>query len=123
DKLGLKSVNNAEKFFLNSLMNVSGVTIGAVVEGERILFVEVQTLLINTEFGYPKRTSQGYDLQRLNLLLGVAQKRLNINFNSYDCYLNLSSGLKSKDVTLDLAVTMSLLSAKKDFILSNQISF
>lgn len=122
-KEGLESVDSVAEFFLDSQIEASGTTIGTILEGERILFVEVQSLLINSDFGYPKRTTQGYDLQRLNLLLGVIQKRLNLSFSTLDCYLNLSSGIKSKEVSLDLAVVMSLISARKNTIVDKKTIF
>lgn len=122
-KEGLESIDSVAEFFLDSQIEASGTTIGTILEGERILFVEVQSLLINSDFGYPKRTTQGYDLQRLNLLLGVIQKRLNISFSTLDCYLNLSSGIKSKEVSLDLAVVMSLISARKNTIIDKTTVF
>lgn len=112
--VGLLSVKSIESFFLEEDIDASGTVIGVLEEGERNMFVEIQSLLIPTDFGYPKRTTQGYDLQRLNLLLGVIQKRLDLNFTNYDCYLNIANGFKSKQISLDLAVVASLISARND---------
>ncbi len=111
---GLKSLEEINSLFIQNKNAEEATALGAVVEGNRIIFLETQALVVAVDFGYPKRTTQGYDLARLNLLLGLIQKRLNINFSNYDCYLNISTLLKNKTYELDLAVIVSLISAKKN---------
>lgn len=110
--LGLVSLDKIQSVFLQTNQAEEGTAIGAIEEGDRIIFLEAQALAVPVDFGYPKRTTQGYDLQRLNLLLGLIQKRLNISYSNFDCYLNISTLLKSKTYSLDLAVIIALISAK-----------
>lgn len=88
-----------------------GVARLAVPEGSRNYFVEVQALVQRSVFGYPKRNSVNYDLNRLQMMIAVLSKHTSVDLNSYDVYLNVSDGYKLKDPIGDYAVIMSLCSS------------
>ncbi|HUD20661.1 MAG TPA: DNA repair protein RadA [Candidatus Saccharimonadales bacterium] len=108
---GLKSVEDPGQLFAELITdNLPGRALSVTVEGTRSFIVEIQTLIAKTAFGYPKRASQGVDLNRLNLILAVLENRLNVNLSSYDVYLNVVGGFTLKDTGVDLAVAAAILS-------------
>jgi DNA repair protein RadA/Sms len=86
------------------------------MEGTRPLLVEIQALSSSTTFGYPKRTSSGFDLNRLNLLAAVLQKRCGLNLSTQDIYLNIAGGVRIQEPAADLAVCLSISSVFKNKI-------
>lgn len=111
---GLQDVSDTSRlFFSTPRSGVSGSAVGAVVEGSRVFFTDIEALVEKTSFGYPKRTVTGYDLNRLQMLLAVLHTHAGINFSSDDVYVQLPGGFKSRDPALDLAVCVALASAKK----------
>ncbi len=83
----------------------------ATIEGTRPILVEIQALVNTTSFGYPKRASSGFDMNRLNLLVAVLEKRTKLNLQDKDIYVNVVGGLKIQDSAADLAVCMAIASA------------
>ena len=83
----------------------------ATLEGTRPLLVEIQALVNPTNFGYPKRTASGFDLNRLNLLIAVLERHTKLNLSDKDIYINVVGGLKLQDQASDLAVCMAIASA------------
>jgi DNA repair protein RadA/Sms len=81
------------------------------MEGNRPLLVEIQALVNPTSFGYPKRTASGFDLNRLNLLVAVLERRTKLKLSDKDIYVNVVGGLKLADPAADLAVCMAIASA------------
>lgn len=108
---GLVAVGNPSTLLLAERVPAPGSVLSVVLEGNRPLLVEVQALTTPTVYGYPRRTSSGFDLNRLNLLLAVLQRRAGIDLSSHDVYVNVVGGLKVKDPGLDLAVCAALASA------------
>jgi DNA repair protein RadA/Sms len=84
------------------------------LEGTRPLLIEVQSLVAPTRFGYPKRTSSGFDLNRLDLLAAVISKKTPVNLNNYDIFINVVSGMKLREPAVDLAVCASMISSYKN---------
>ncbi len=112
---GLVPVDNPSGFMLaERRADAPGSAVGVTLEGTRPILIEVQALTNATSFGYPKRTASGFDLNRLNLLIAVLQKRAGINLSSHDVFVNIVGGLQIKEPALDLAVTMSLVSAYRN---------
>ena len=111
---GLEGVDNPSELFLAQRSNKPGSVISPVMEGRRILFIEVQALTIVTKFGYPKRTASGYDLNRLNILAAIIQKNTGIDLSNSDIYLNVVGGLKVKEPAADLAVCAAIISSYKN---------
>lgn len=120
---GLKQVLNASEFFLDGRkQNAVGSVITATIEGTRPLLLEVQALTHPSAFGYPKRTASGYDSNRLQLLLAVIQKHLNLNVNAHDVYINVIGGFKLRDHAADLAIILAIISSLKKLPLPNNIA-
>ncbi len=111
DSDGLKQVENPSAALLEERQNTDGSVILATIEGTRPLLVEIQALVSPTHFGYPKRTASGFDLNRLNLLIAVIEKRTKLKLSDSDIYLNVVGGLKLNDPAADLAVAMAIASA------------
>jgi len=88
-----------------------GVVRSAITEGSRVYFIEVQSLVNKSVFGFPKRNSVGFDLNRLQMLVAVLARHTKVDLNSFDVYLNLSEGYRLKDPLGDLAVLVSLASS------------
>ena len=108
---GLTVVENPSAALLAERQNADGSVVLATLEGTRPLLVEIQALVNPTNFGYPKRTASGFDLNRLNLLIAVLERRTKLNLSDKDIYINVVGGLKLADPAADLAVCMAIASA------------
>lgn len=108
---GLKVVENPSAALLAERQNSDGSVVLATLEGTRPLLVEIQALVNPTNFGYPKRTASGFDLNRLNLLIAVLERRTKLNLSDKDIYINVVGGLKLQDQAADLAICMAIASA------------
>jgi len=111
---GLIEISNPSSLFLAETTKSAGSVVTATIEGTRPILVEVQALVIPTHFGYPKRTSSGFDLNRLNLLSAVISKKTPINLGSYDIYVNIVGGMKIGEPAIDLAVCGAIISSYKN---------
>lgn len=108
---GLVVVENPSAALLAERQNTDGSVVLATLEGNRPILVEIQALVNGTNFGYPKRTASGFDLNRLNLLIAVLEKRTKLNLSDKDVYINVVGGLRLQDPAADLAVAMAIASA------------
>jgi DNA repair protein RadA/Sms len=108
---GLRVVENPSAALLAERQNADGSVVLATLEGTRPLLVEIQALVNPTNFGYPKRTASGFDLNRLNLLIAVLERRTKLNLSDKDVYINVVGGLKLSDPAADLAICMAIASA------------
>ncbi len=108
---GLVEVENPSAALLAERTNTDGSVILATLEGNRPLLVEIQALATKSNFGYPKRTSSGFDLNRLNLLLAVMERRTKLRLSNSDIFVNVVGGVKLNDAGADLAVCMAVASA------------
>ncbi len=88
-----------------------GSSLGMIKQGKRIFVTEVQALVIPSDFGYPRRTALGVDVNRLHTILAVLQKHVQAKFNKYDVYIKLKGGLSADDPILDSAIAAALLSS------------
>ncbi len=111
DESGLRVVENPSAALLAERQNADGSVVLATLEGTRPLLVEIQALVNPTNFGYPKRTASGFDLNRLNLLIAVLERRTKLNLSDKDIYINVVGGLKLADPAADLAICMAIASA------------
>ncbi|MEY4383699.1 MAG: hypothetical protein RI995_1241 [Bacteroidota bacterium] len=112
---GLRPVNNPSEILLSPRdENSSGIAIGTLMEGNRPLLIEMQSLVTPTSYGTAQRTATGFDAKRLNMLLAVLEKRGNYRLSSQDVFLNITGGIKVDDPALDLAACMSIVSSFKD---------
>lgn len=108
---GLRVVENPSAALLAERQNADGSVVLATIEGTRPLLVEIQALVNPTSFGYPKRTASGFDLNRLNLLIAVLERRTKLNLSDKDIFINVVGGLKLNDQAADLAICMAIASA------------
>lgn len=124
---GLVEVKNPSEALLSERQNTDGSIILATIEGTRPLLVEIQALVNPTSFGYPKRTASGFDLNRLNLLVAVLEKRTKLKLGDKDIFLNVVGGIRLNDSAADLAVCMAIASAaaarklSSDFVVFGEV--
>jgi DNA repair protein RadA/Sms len=115
DEHGLHGIDNPSKMFLQErLMKVPGSVVTATIEGTRALLVEVQALTTQSNFGFPQRRSTGFDLNRLQLIIAVLQKRAGLNLADQDVFINIAGGFKIKETAVDLAVAIAIASSLKN---------
>jgi len=121
---GMKPVENPSDILINHKEeHLSGIAIGAGMEGLRPLLIEVQALVTPSVYGTPQRTASGFDLRRLQLLLAVLEKRGGFPFGTRDVFANIAGGLKIDDPSIDLAMVCALLSSIEDLPVSQKICF
>lgn len=121
---GLREVNNPSEILISQKdSQVSGVTIGATIEGNRPLLIEIQSLVSPASYGTPQRTPTGFDQKRLNMLLAVLEKRVGFKMGTQDVFLNIAGGIRVEDPAIDLAVCVSLISSLEEIFVSDKYSF
>lgn len=121
---GLTAMTDPSRLYWNGNdLGSSGVAISVVLEGSRALAAEIQALACPTPFPYPKRTARGIDLNRLQLLLAVLERRCGVMSRASDVYLNVAGGLTLKDPAADLGICASLASAAVDIVLPADVCF
>lgn len=121
---GLREVNNPSEILISQREeDFSGITIGAMLEGNRPLLIEIQSLVSIATYGTPQRSSTGFDAKRLNMLLAVLEKRGGFRLGNQDVFLNIAGGLKVEDPAIDLAVCTSIVSSYEDISIPSTICF
>ncbi len=121
---GLIEVTNPSEQLISKVNDdVSGTAIAATVEGVRPFLIEIQALVSSAAYGTPQRSSTGFDLRRLNMLLAVLEKRAGFKLIAKDVFLNIAGGLKINDPATDLAVICSILSSNIDIPINHKICF
>lgn len=110
---GLQAVANPSAALLAERQVTDGSVVLATMEGTRPLLVEVQALVNPTSYGYPKRTASGIDINRLNLLVAMLERRTKLKLADQDIYLNIVGGIRIQEPAADLAVCMAIASAAK----------
>ncbi len=118
---GMKEVKNPSAVFLEDreAENIGSIITSTTI-GSQTFFAEVQALVSKTVFGYPQRKSSGFDLNRLQVLLAVLTRKLDLPLGMQDVYLNIAGGFKIQDTSADLAVCLAIISALKNTPLSRQ---
>jgi len=121
---GLKPVENPSEMLLSGqASNLSGSAAAAIEEGIRPLMIEVQALVSSAVYGTPQRSSTGFDVRRLHMLLAVLEKRCGFRLGAKDVFLNIAGGLKVNDPSIDLAVVAAVLSSSEDLTLPKGTCF
>jgi DNA repair protein RadA/Sms len=121
---GLREVSNPSEILISQRdVGLSGVSIGATLEGNRPLLIEIQSLVSTATYGTPQRSSTGFDSKRLNMLLAVLEKRGGYRLGVQDVFLNIAGGIKVEDPAIDLAVCTSIISSFDELPISNDICF
>ncbi|MEG2573763.1 MAG: DNA repair protein RadA [Bacteroides sp.] len=112
---GLRQVSNPSELLLSQdHEGMSGVAIASAIEGIRPFLIETQALVSTAAYGMPQRSSTGYDLRRMNMLLAVLEKRVGFKLAQKDVFLNIAGGLKVNDPAIDLSVISAILSSNMD---------
>jgi len=121
---GLRPVTNPSEILLSQRDEASsGIAIGTLLEGNRPLLVEIQSLVTTSNYGMAQRTATGYDSKRLNMLLAVLEKRGGYKLGTQDVFLNITGGIRVDDPALDLATCLSMVSSYEDKIIDSSICF
>ncbi|MGQ1891752.1 DNA repair protein RadA [Thermophagus sp. OGC60D27] len=119
---GLREVANPSEMLLgHHEEEMSGIAIASALEGVRPFLIEVQALASTAAYGTPQRSSTGFDLRRLNMLLAVLEKRAGFKLAAKDVFLNIAGGLKVSDPAIDLAVVASILSSNTDLVIPHKV--
>lgn len=118
---GLFEVDNPSAMMLSGrLSEVSGGCITCIIEGTRPILSEVQALVTTTGFGNPRRMANGFDYNRLNMLLAILEKRQGLYFSNLDTYLNVVGGIRLTEPAADLAICMALVSGLRDIPINDK---
>jgi DNA repair protein RadA/Sms len=121
---GLREVSNPSEILISQKdEKISGISIGATIEGNRPLLIEVQSLVSTAAYGTPQRTSTGYDAKRLNMLLAVLEKRCGFRLGTQDVFINMAGGLRVEDPAIDLAICCSVISSLNEIPLEDKVCF
>lgn len=120
---GISEIKNPSEFFINDREEKNiGSIIVPIFEGSRVFLFEIQSLLGTPNFGMPRRTVEGYDKNRVEILSAVLSRHLQVDVNSKDIYINIPGGIELSDRSSDLAVIFSLLSSINKIPISQKIA-
>lgn len=108
---GMQPVENINQHLLEDTKHAPGSILISCLEGSRPLFLELQTLIVKTQFNIAQRVATGIDQKQLVLIAAILEKYLHIKFSSCDIFFKLSGGIKSKDNASDLGIALTLLSS------------
>ncbi len=121
---GLKEISNPSRILISpDTENMSGVAIASTIDGIRPFLIEVQALVSSAVYGMPQRSTTGFDIRRLNMLLAVLEKKAGFRLATKDVFLNIAGGIKVNDPAIDLAVICAILSSSFDKPVNKKICF
>ena len=121
---GLREVSNPSEILISQKdSQLSGATIGATIEGNRPLLIEIQSLVSPASYGTPQRTPNGFDQKRLNMLLAVLEKRCGFRMGTQDVFVNMAGGIYVEDPAIDLALCVSIISSMEEIAVSDKFCF
>ncbi len=119
---GLTEVENPSEFMLNGRpKGESGCIVTCSVEGTRPILIEIQALVCRTNFGIPRRQAIGMDLNRLNLLMAVLEKRLGMSMGDCDAYVNIAGGMRVTEPAIDLGIVLALVSSFRNRAIAEEV--
>jgi DNA repair protein RadA/Sms len=120
---GLSEVKNPSEIFLSERpKDVPGSVVVSILEGTRPLLVEIQSLVSKSSFGYARRRAQGFDYNRLSLLVAVLEKRIGLALEAEDIFVNVAGGIKIEDPAADLAVAVAVASSfREELVMSETV--
>jgi DNA repair protein RadA/Sms len=122
-KKGLTSAADISKKFFTKKESSIGSAITVTMEGSRPLLLEVQALVSESGYPTPKRSVTGFELNRLNMLLALLEKKLDLPFNEYDVFVNIAGGIKITETATDIAIIAAILSSFRDRAISKDTVF
>jgi DNA repair protein RadA/Sms len=120
---GLISAKEIGSRFFDKSKAQAGSALSVAIEGSRALIIEVQALVAESTFPNPKRSATGFDSNRLTMLLALLEKKLDLPFNRYDVFINISGGMKIKESSVDLAVIAAIISSFRNRPISKESIF
>ncbi len=121
---GLQIVTNPSKVLIGQgAVDSSGNAVGATLEGMRPIMIETQALVSGAVYGTPQRSTTGFDIRRLHMLLAVLEKRCGLFYGQSDVFLNIAGGIRVTDPALDMAVMMALISSLEEKIIPRSVCF
>jgi DNA repair protein RadA/Sms len=121
---GLTEVANPSQLLLSKRdAQLSGTAIACTLEGARPILIETQALVSTAVYGTPQRTTTGFDMRRLHILLAVLEKRCGFRLGAKDVFLNIAGGIRVEDPAIDLAVICAILSSSEDLSIDPMICF
>ena len=121
---GLREVSNPSEMLIPMHgENLSGIAVGAMLDGTRPFLIEIQSLVSSAAYGMPQRSATGFDVRRMNMLLAVLEKRAGFKLSAKDVFLNMAGGLRVNDPACDLAVVAAILSSNFDLYISPRFCF
>jgi len=121
---GLREIINPSELLISKMSdNVSGTAIASAIEGVRPFLIEIQSLVSSAVYGTPQRSTTGFDLRRLNMLLAVLEKRAGFKLIQKDVFLNIAGGLRISDPATDLSVISAILSSNLDVPINHKWCF
>ncbi len=121
---GLREISNPSEILISKKDDdLSGTAIASTLEGIRPLMIEIQALVSTAVYGTPQRSTTGYNLKRLHMILAVLEKRAGFKLGAKDVFLNVTGGIHVDDPAIDLAVVASILSSNEDIAISPQVCF
>lgn len=121
---GLREVSNPSEILISKKdADLSGTAIASTLEGIRPLMIEIQALVSTAVYGTPQRTTTGYNLKRLHMILAVLEKRAGFKLGAKDVFLNITGGIHVDDPAIDLAVVAAILSSNQDIAINPDICF
>src|SRR4030042_1063782 len=123
EEKGLIPQDNAEKIFLSKKgkTGIPGSVISSILNGTRPMLVEIQSLVVPTKLALPKRTAQGVDARRLEMLLAVLIRRVGMPLYEYDVFVNVAGGISVREPACDLAICLSIAPAFYDKAVSPKV--
>ncbi|MDI7260869.1 MAG: DNA repair protein RadA [Thermodesulfobacteriota bacterium] len=120
---GLVEVLSPSEFFLSERTQLaSGSVVMPSIEGSRPILIELQALVVPTNFGVPRRTAQGVDANRVSLLVAVMEKRLGVHLNNQDIFLNIAGGIRVEEPGADLGVIAAISSSFRDKMIDPEMA-
>ena len=118
---GLKEVPNPSEYMLQGRPeDTPGSVVACSMEGTRPVLIEVQALVCQSNLAFPRRTADGADLNRVNLLMAVLEKRLGLQLNHCDAYVNIAGGMRLREPAVDLGIVAALISSYRDITVSDR---
>lgn len=112
---GLREVPNPSEYMLDGRPeDASGSVVACSMEGTRPVMIEIQALVCRTNFGFPRRTANGTDFNRVNLLMAVLEKRGRVNLSECDAYVNIAGGIRMTEPAVDLGILTAIISSYRD---------